>query len=357
MKTTTQNSTENPTSDLAPCLPLRSLSSERPDPISGLTVAFEFTPHRYNRRGQAIGTGTVYHCEQFLLVDDHLPAGRYRRTAAAVRLDDLDALVISLLVEGCVAVFDEAWLRLHPGDVVILDLAKPTILSATGAHMVHLIVPRMLLPHLDMSRPGVLVHRARGLGASLAASTLKTLAQLAPHTSLSQIRLVSPSLLLLMAAALGTPFSKPSGDTSLAQRVRRYIEDNLKSQTLTPADLARRFGVSRSQLYRIFAGAGGVETYVRSRRLRHSMIALSDPNQAHRRIGDISYALGFADEAHFSRLFRAAYGCSPRAWRKAAMEGLSSTGIPAARSIAGSPLAAMATWLTQMASRQQRPGA
>jgi AraC-like DNA-binding protein len=327
------------------------------DPLSGLLPAFQFQPKPPAGGRGTTGAGTAYHCEQFLLIDDHLPAGRYRRTAAAALADDLDVMVISFLATGRAAVFDQGWQRLRPGDVVILDLVRPTVLSVTDAHMLHLIVPRLLLPQLDKD-PGVVCHHAGELAASLTANILTALVQRAPHTSKAQLRLISPSLLQLMGAALGMPGS-PSmmRDTTLAHRLRRYIEYNLKSQTLTPADLARRFGVSRSQLYRTFASCGGVETYVRSRRLRHSMIALSDPNQAHRRIGEISYALGFADEAHFSRLFRAAYGCSPRAWRKAATEAPSTTGIAATGSMAEAPLATMAAWLRQMTSGQQMAGA
>jgi AraC-like DNA-binding protein len=36
----------------------------------------------------------------------------------------------------------------------------------------------------------------------------------------------------------------------------------------------------------------------------------------HRHIGDIAFAAGFNDLSHFSRAYRARYGCAPTAARK-----------------------------------------
>jgi AraC-like DNA-binding protein len=45
-------------------------------------------------------------------------------------------------------------------------------------------------------------------------------------------------------------------------------------------------------------------------------LALEDPRQAHRTIGDIAYSWGFSDLSHFSRRFKGAFGCAPGDYRK-----------------------------------------
>jgi AraC family transcriptional activator of tynA and feaB len=53
-----------------------------------------------------------------------------------------------------------------------------------------------------------------------------------------------------------------------------------------------------------------------SRRLERCRTALADARQAHRSVSEIAYAWGFSDQSHFTRRFRAAYGCSPSDFRK-----------------------------------------
>ena len=45
--------------------------------------------------------------------------------------------------------------------------------------------------------------------------------------------------------------------------------------------------------------------------LRHVTTPLANPAFAHRHIYDIAYDCGFTNEAHFSRVFRRAFGVSP----------------------------------------------
>ena len=53
-----------------------------------------------------------------------------------------------------------------------------------------------------------------------------------------------------------------------------------------------------------------------SRRLERCRRALADPLQASRTVGEIAYAWGFSDLSHFNRRFKAAFGCSPRDYRR-----------------------------------------
>lgn len=153
--------------------------------------------------------------------------------------------------------------------------------------------------------------------AILIRKILEALAEAALHLSPSEVIALGASVPDLLASCLGPATSPTKAKGDLGRRARRHIEENLHRKDLTPARLTRDLHISRSQLYRQFGASGGVEGYIRRRRLRRCLLTLCDPRHSERRIGDIAYEMGFTDEAHFSRLFRHAFGLSPRGARTA----------------------------------------
>lgn len=94
---------------------------------------------------------------------------------------------------------------------------------------------------------------------------------------------------------------------------------NLALPDLSPDWLARRLDVSRASLYRLFADRGGIMRNVQERRLLAVRAALGDPLDT-RRLARLSSDLGFKSEAHFSRSFRARFGITASAYRKAQLD-------------------------------------
>ena len=101
------------------------------------------------------------------------------------------------------------------------------------------------------------------------------------------------------------------------QRVRRamlLMEQNLSSP-LSAAQLAVEVAVSKRQLERLFhhnLGAG-IQRFGRDLRLSYGVWLMT---HASSRIGDVAAHCGFADAAHFSRTFRAAFGDTAVAARR-----------------------------------------
>ena len=56
--------------------------------------------------------------------------------------------------------------------------------------------------------------------------------------------------------------------------------------------------------------------YVQTQRLERCKRDLADPAYQARHIGEIAFAWGFNDLAHFSRIFKQRFGVSPREWRE-----------------------------------------
>jgi AraC-like DNA-binding protein len=63
----------------------------------------------------------------------------------------------------------------------------------------------------------------------------------------------------------------------------------------------------------VWGGEGcSLSDWIWSLRLDAAKRELCDPAQAARSISEIAFACGFNDAAHFSRAFRARFGCPPR---------------------------------------------
>lgn len=100
-------------------------------------------------------------------------------------------------------------------------------------------------------------------------------------------------------------------------RVCAQIEARLREPELSVADIAKAEGLSPRYVQRLFEGQDrAFSDYVRHRRLEHCRLDLVNPQYADRSIAEIGYRWGFTDQAHFSRVFSAAYGISPREFRK-----------------------------------------
>ncbi len=124
-------------------------------------------------------------------------------------------------------------------------------------------------------------------------------------------------------------------DLTLMERVRRAVARNLRSPSLNPEKLCREAATSRSQLYRLLEGEGGVAHYILRRRLSESFSLLCDSSN-NLPIGKVAEMLCFADGSSFSRAFRREFGMSPRDVRAGAIGGSPPMALP--NKVAGSGL-------------------
>jgi AraC family transcriptional regulator len=100
-------------------------------------------------------------------------------------------------------------------------------------------------------------------------------------------------------------------------RAVALVENNFATK-LSRKEMARAAGLSVSHFSKIFAlciGASPHQYLVRCR-LRHAKKLLLRPEESLSLV-DVAAEAGFADQAHFSRHFRRAFGVSPLAFRRA----------------------------------------
>lgn len=114
--------------------------------------------------------------------------------------------------------------------------------------------------------------------------------------------------------------------TSLFERIQMFIEKRLDDPGLSPSTIARAHSISVRYLHLLFSERGEtVGRWIRFRRLAQCRVALTDVRKE-RTITEIAMKWGFSDSAHFSRSFRAAFGISPKAFRRAKTTSLSGVG-------------------------------
>ena len=102
----------------------------------------------------------------------------------------------------------------------------------------------------------------------------------------------------------------------LLNKVKNFIEANLDDESLSPPQIAAAHYISIRQLHQLFQFEGTtVSTWIRTRRLEHCRRMLVDPLHAGRPVSEIGARWGLPGLPHFSRIFKAAYGVSPRTFR------------------------------------------
>ncbi|MCA0143864.1 helix-turn-helix domain-containing protein [Blastococcus sp. LR1] len=239
------------------------------------------------------------------------------RPPGLVRTRPKDATFVSVLLEGSGFFYSSGGsLALAAGDVVVYRTDRPYLFGFSGSMRQLLVdVPHGLLEErgVDVGVPRPISGAGRGVAARQA-SALRELLVATLAGSLPEGESVADQVLDLVG-----DMTTGRGGTVDAVRVRTataYIGDHLGDPGLCADVVARAVGVSPRHLNRSFAAEGTTVTqFIQDQRLEQARRDLSRPSAAADRIVDVAGRWGFVSQAHFARLFREAYGCTPTQYR------------------------------------------
>lgn len=253
------------------------------------TEAMQYERHRHH-----IATGTG---ESYLVTIPQTAPVEFRQMGRDVRCDPGGIL----LERG-----DEPY-RFSYGtanDLCVLKIAKPVLATRLR----------------DPDRFCALVLNGReGIGSLLSTMALQVQAQ-APDDPASAT-VLGRHLVELLALALDRNAEVHAGGGSAVRaahlrRAEAVIRRNLSSADLSPEVVADACGISKRYLHELFAGRNGtVSQFIRDARLDAARDALDMPDPGP--LSDVAYRFGFADQAQFSRLFKAKFGETPSCYRAA----------------------------------------
>ncbi|MFC9328837.1 helix-turn-helix domain-containing protein [Kitasatospora sp. NPDC057015] len=255
---------------------------------------------------------------------------RMTRTAAHIRRDAPETVAIALQEFGRARRIQASHTaELSRGDLLLSDLTAPYDYAWSGIGA----ASALSIPYERLGLPVDLVRRAAPLlhTSSLYGFVREHLARLAADadalgadagaSALGEASVVLVRALLASAAHHDRQ-ARPALAETLPVRIHAYIDLHLRDPLLRPATIAAAHGISLRTLYRLVQPPySTLEQWIINRRLEGIRADLARSEHRHRPIADIARSWGFADPSHFGRRFRAAYGLTPREWRRLLAEG------------------------------------
>ncbi len=243
----------------------------------------------------------------------------FTRSRSIIAQSGLDFFTIGLALSGASqGDYNGTDVSLQQGDILIHDLSQPSIgQTETGARLC-IAADRASIQKLV---PNKNIH---GMVLSGRRAITRILAQYMigldnTHTDIdkSDVLAAQEAFLTLLASAIkGADNSNIINDHAinmpLKQRIIDYINANIENPVLGTNSIMKFFGISRSNLYRLFEAEDGVAKFIRDRRLDMAYQLLGDRRIKAQPHKTILYRYGFSDNSRFTHHFKNRFGMLPR---------------------------------------------
>lgn len=294
------------------------------DAVSRNLVPLEVLPREnadFNASLHAVRVGQV----QMSVISAEPHSIARSRQHVASDAPDFFQLTLQLTGQGVLTQKDRQ-ARVGPGELVVYDTRRPFTYELDQSHTgLVLMFPRTMLQlaEPDLARvTATTVPCQTGLG-QVVLPFLHGLARQMAHLEARNMPRLAENVVDLVGTLLAehADVDRTTGEDGpglLTERVLLHMEQRLADPGLSPEGIAAAHRISRRYLYKLLAARGyTVSGWIREQRLARCRRDLADPAMDHLPVGAIGGRWGFADPAHFSHAFKAAYGMSPRAARAA----------------------------------------
>lgn len=254
-----------------------------------------------------------------------------RRTPAKIREAGEDYFLVSIQTRGRGVVSQDGRdAVLDPGDFALYDSTRPyTLRFDDDFQQLVLMLPGPVLRTVvrDTHRlTATRVGSERGAG-HLMINMITTLAHdigtLAPASACA----VADGVTQILVAGLSTlSTARQAPGSPLAALQLAQIKDLMRRRFHDPefgvAQIAAALRLSLGSVHRIWSNEPcSISDSIWAQRLDAARSRLSDPGFGAHSVSRIAFDCGFSDAAHFSRVFKARFGCTPREFRVAVVAG------------------------------------
>lgn len=248
-------------------------------------------------------------------------AQHVHRTPSLIAAAAEDYFLVSIQTDGVGAVVQDGRTAvLEQGDFALYDSTRPYELLFNGPFQQYvLMLPGPTLRSQLRAAPDL---TARGIRGSRGAG----------HLMIEMIRTLAADIAVLEPAAAAAVAQSvehivvagisslnpdaPVPEPELAARreqIKACARARLHDPGLTVAVIAAQLHTSVSTMHRAFAGEPcSIAEWIWAQRLDAVRADMCDPALRHRTISDIAFSWGFVDASHFSRAFKARFGCNAR---------------------------------------------
>jgi AraC-like DNA-binding protein len=250
-------------------------------------------------------------------------ASAIARTHATIAAHDPEELQVAVLRRGCFLVRQgDRVARIEAGDAASYETSHPYDVAADrGFDLLLFSAPRSVFGpraasicrRTAVARPG-----RRGLGAIAVPFLMGVAGGLADGTiPAGDGDMADATLDVIRALHADETAPAAASGAELLARIKAHMHARLPDPDLSPARIAAAHFISVRLLHRLFAQEGTtVGRWLRDQRLERCRRDLADPALASLSVAEIAAAWGLRSPAHFSRVFRAAYGCAPSKVRR-----------------------------------------
>lgn len=268
-------------------------------------------------------TCSQYHVGDFLLMDTSFSRQKFIRTPKWVRQnDDADHIALQAFVKGHVdTVSRSTAYRGDDSNIIAVNMRYASEAVSSDADVITFVFPRewicQYIPGLNTAigpifGPG-------SMAARLFRDYMISMRRQIPQASQADAPMLSQNLIGFLAPLLGRgdPLAAEAKESTF-QVIEAFIDAHISDISLSVNALCVHFRLSRATLFRLFKKQGGVESFIRRRRLTACFKAVSDPAQFNRKLIDIGLDFGFHNPSHLSSLFKQYFAMTPREVREAA---------------------------------------
>ena len=296
--------------------------------VERVSVALESTtaPCRvsFTDRGTVSVRVSAWDCGSVSFWRNEASRMRMQRTEAHVRQDSDGRVAIAVQERGGSAILYSNSSRAedrNPGDLILADLTLPYEYEQSTGSVFCVSFPGEMLglreslyseaAHRLKASPVYELMRRHLLGIARDTEALTT-GEGAVDVGLASVNLARA---LIATTTVDRGAHGFLADIAAA-RITDFVELHLGNSELDAAMIAQALHLSERTIYKTCADAGfRLEDDMIGRRLAHARADLESESLRGEPIGAIAHRWGFKDASHFSRRFRARYGCSPREWR------------------------------------------
>ncbi|MCB9946284.1 MAG: helix-turn-helix domain-containing protein [Rhodospirillaceae bacterium] len=205
---------------------------------------------------------------------------------------------------------------LGPGDIQIIDLADEYRAVYGESDYLTVFVPFDMMSFRAGGPTLPMTLRATSPICRVLADATRSLVAQMPATRAADAGPLAVGFAGLLSGLVpGGAIDEPARaalDRTRRQAIKDHIDNDLARCAPDIGELSRRFGASRSTLYRMFADEGGIQAYALRRRLERAYRDLATRPPTRGIVRAVAEKWGFDDHSRFTRAFRQRFDLAPR---------------------------------------------